>query len=169
MRSPLRLMEAKCSSLQLYAAPVIVLEWPLNHFIHLFLCKSHILTTWPLPPEHIYLDTLLLKLRADIDSCINGSTRKRSNTLDYLVSTHSFKHLVSHHTTPYLLQLYNYITSMLSPLSVPATGIVPKLCPFLCHNDIFLSSPALTTTKSAKITTHIEQQKAQFGIPENSQ
>lgn len=38
---------------------------------------------------------------------------------------------------------------MLSPLSAPATGIVPMLCPFLRHNEIFLSSPALATTKSA--------------------
>jgi hypothetical protein len=39
---------------------------------------------------------------------------------------------------------------MLSPLSVPETGIVPMLCPFFLHNEIFLSSPALATTKSAK-------------------
>lgn len=69
IRSPLRLIEAKCSSLQLYITPVTVLVWPFSHLIHRFLCKSHIFTTWSLPPEHIYLDALLLKLIASIDSC----------------------------------------------------------------------------------------------------
>lgn len=45
---------------------------------------------------------------------------------------------------------------MLSPVSVPATGIVPMLCPFFLQRDIFLSSPALATTKSAEGETPIE-------------
>lgn len=69
IRSPLRLIDAKCSSLQLYITPVTVLVWPFSHLIQRFLCKSHILTTWPVPPEHTYLDALLLKLMANIDSC----------------------------------------------------------------------------------------------------
>jgi len=69
IKSPLRLIDAKCSSLQLYITPVTVLVWPFSHLIHRFLCKSHILTTWPVPPEHTYLDALLLKLIANIDSC----------------------------------------------------------------------------------------------------
>ena len=52
-------------------------------------------------------------------------------------------------------------TSMLSPLSAPATGIVPMLCPFLRHNEIFLSSPALAITISAtKSHTKMYQTKA---------
>jgi len=42
------------------------------------------------------------------------------------------------------------ITSLLSTLSIPATGIVPILCPFFLHKEILLSSPALATTKSVK-------------------
>ena len=37
---------------------------------------------------------------------------------------------------------------MFSPLSLPKTGIVPIICPFFRHREIFLSSPALATTKS---------------------
>lgn len=69
IRSPLKLMEAKCSSLQLYDVPVIVFVWPFNHLIQRFLCKSHILTTCPLPPDHKYLDPLLLKAIENIASC----------------------------------------------------------------------------------------------------
>lgn len=69
IRSPFTLMEAKCSSLQLYIALDIEPVWPFNHLIQRFLCRSHILTTWPLPPEHKYLEVLLLKFMDDIHSC----------------------------------------------------------------------------------------------------
>lgn len=45
---------------------------------------------------------------------------------------------------------------MLSPQSVPATGTVHILCPFCRHKDIFLSSPALATTKSVITSTQLE-------------
>lgn len=79
IRSPLRLIDAKCSSLQLYITPVTVLVWPFSHLIQRFLCKSHILTTWPVPPEHTYLDALLLKLMANIDSCQEKKLNEATN------------------------------------------------------------------------------------------
>lgn len=53
------------------------------------------------------------------------------------------------------------ITSILSPPSLPAVGIVPILCPFLRHKEIFLSSPALATTKSKTIAFSIEKSLVQ--------
>lgn len=55
-------------------------------------------------------------------------------------------------------------TSMLSPISLPATGIVPRLCPFLRHNDIFLSSPALATTKSITIAPQFRYIQMQLRV-----
>jgi len=74
IRSPPTLTEAKCSSLQLYITPVIVLVWPFNFLIQSFLCRSHILTIWPVPPEQMYLEPFLLKLIADKHSWIHQDT-----------------------------------------------------------------------------------------------
>lgn len=89
MRSPFSLMDAKCSSLQLYITPVIVSIWPLNRLMHLFLCRSHILTICPLPPEQRYLELLLLKLIQFMDSYKIEKSKKIFKMFDILC-THNY-------------------------------------------------------------------------------
>jgi hypothetical protein len=169
------LIEAKCSSLQLYITPVIVSEWPFNHLIHLLLCKSHTRTILPVPPEPRYREPLLLKQIPKMDSCNWKRRGKKEKAItpqgcrftfsDHVLCKTSLK--VSHrfqktlnlvmHETEQKEHWIERLTSILSSASPPGCGTTPTLCPFFIHSEILQSSPALATTKSAKRRLRIHQ------------